>query len=183
MSDTTVDATTPRAWVGCLSCYNSGRLVGEWYDAADADEVSAATLHVDAGTVARIDCADLWVLDHEHLPISGECSPAEAAEWGRLIAEVDEWERDAFLAWLRAGNYSHNGLGVPDAGEFRDVYAGEWSTFREYAENLADEIGLLSDVPEEVARYFDWAGWTQDLAYDHNVEATASNGVFVFRTH
>ena len=34
---------------------------------------------------------------------------------------VDESEREAFEAWLANGN-------EPDADEFRDAYAGEWST-------------------------------------------------------
>ena len=32
--------TTPRAWIGCLACYNEGRLVGDWYDAINAAEVT-----------------------------------------------------------------------------------------------------------------------------------------------
>ena len=28
---------TPRAWIGCLACYNNARLVGEWFDAETAD--------------------------------------------------------------------------------------------------------------------------------------------------
>jgi antirestriction protein len=29
---------TPRAWVGCLACYNGGELVGAWVDGTDAEE-------------------------------------------------------------------------------------------------------------------------------------------------
>lgn len=39
MTTTSTD-TTPRVWVGCLACYNAGRLVGDWHDASDADEVT-----------------------------------------------------------------------------------------------------------------------------------------------
>ena len=28
---------------------------------------------------------------------------------------------------------------------------------------------MMTDWPEEAARYFDWAGWTRDLAFDHTV--------------
>lgn len=37
---TTAISTTPRAWIGCLACYNEGRLVGDWFDAVTADEVT-----------------------------------------------------------------------------------------------------------------------------------------------
>ena len=35
--------TTPRVWIGCLACYNEGRLVGDWYDAITADEITTAS--------------------------------------------------------------------------------------------------------------------------------------------
>ena len=66
--------TTPRAWIGCLACYNEGRLVGDWYDAINADEVTTYDLH---GAHSRADSHDeLWVMDHENIPVSGEMSPA-----------------------------------------------------------------------------------------------------------
>ena len=182
MTTMTTD-TTPRVWIGCLACYNNGRLVGEWFPAADADTVTVDGLHVDAGTVARVSCEELWVMDHEHLPITGECSPAEAAEWGRLMDEVDEWQRGALVAWVRSGDYIAEGRGdLPSLSDFEERYAGEWGTFREYAESLADDIGLLSDAPETLATYFDWDAWTRDLAYDYTTEPAPNGGVYVFRS-
>ena len=51
----------------------------------------------------------------------------------------------------------------------------------EYAENLADDIGLLADMPEEIARYFDWQAWSRDLAFDYSTYGNPEGGVFVFR--
>jgi hypothetical protein len=31
----------PRAWVGCLACYNDGRLVGSWMDGEEAGDREA----------------------------------------------------------------------------------------------------------------------------------------------
>ena len=58
---------------------------------------------------------------------------------------------------------------------------GSWDSFREYADQLADDIGLLADVPEEIARYFDWRVWTRDLAFDYSTYDDPEGGVFVFR--
>ena len=33
MTTRTNTDTRPRAWIGCLACYNNARLVGEWFDA------------------------------------------------------------------------------------------------------------------------------------------------------
>ena len=38
MTTRTNTDTTPRAWIGCLACYNNARLVGEWFDAETADK-------------------------------------------------------------------------------------------------------------------------------------------------
>ena len=35
-----VEVVRPRVWVGCLGCYNAGRLVGRWVDAEDAADLS-----------------------------------------------------------------------------------------------------------------------------------------------
>ncbi|WP_283205483.1 antirestriction protein ArdA [Glutamicibacter sp. V16R2B1] len=46
--------STLRVWVDCLHCYNSGRLVGEWFDAVDADEVTLTACTVEWAVPAPI---------------------------------------------------------------------------------------------------------------------------------
>lgn len=75
----------PRAWVGCLSCYNNGTLKGKWLDVDGLE---------DAETLEQV-CPDpsheeLWVMDHENLATGGEMSPAEAAKRARAITELIE---------------------------------------------------------------------------------------------
>lgn len=54
MTPTTITdvETTPRVWIGCLACYNEGRLVGDWHDALGADEVTSEDVH-GVGSVRR----------------------------------------------------------------------------------------------------------------------------------
>ena len=172
--------TTPRVWVGCLSCYNEGRLVGDWFDAATADEVTLADVH---GAHSRADSHDeLWVFDHENLPIRGELDPLAAAEWGRVYTEVGPEHWPALCAWVESGDYVAEGnTDLPSISDFAERYQGHWDTFAEFAEQLADYIGLLAGVPEEIARYFDWSAWTRDLAFDYRVYDDPEGGVFVFR--
>lgn len=73
MTTRTNTDTTPRAWIGCLACYNNARLVGEWFDAETADEVTLADVHGGAHR-AHSGCEELWVMDHENIPASGEIS-------------------------------------------------------------------------------------------------------------
>lgn len=93
MTATATDET-PKAWIACLHCYNSGHLVGDWFDAVGADEVTLADVHKGSGR-GWAACEELWVMDNELIPASGEMSPQEAAEWGRVLAEVDDHLRPA----------------------------------------------------------------------------------------
>lgn len=171
--------TEPAVWIGCLACYNAGRLTGDWYDATEADQITPARLHGGVSTTHE----ELWIFDHEHLPIDGECSPQEAAKLARHLEEADEHLRQAFLAWISSGSHVLDGDNLPDHGEFTDRYCGHWDSFEDYAHNLADDTGLLQDLPEHVTRYFNWSSWTSDLEHDYTVLTAAEGGVYVFRDH
>ena len=182
MTTTTSSATdtTPRAWVGCLHCYNSGHLVGHWFDAESADEVTLADVHEGSG-FNYAECEELWVFVHENIPVRGELDPLAAAEWGRVYTEVGPEYWPALCAWVESGDYVTEGdTDLPSISEFEESYCGEWDSFEDYAENLADNTGLLDNIPEEIARYFDWSAWTRDLAMDYSVHDNPEGGVFVF---
>ncbi len=172
--------TTPRVWIGCLACYNEGRLVGDWYDAITADEITTYDIH---GAHSRADSHDeLWVMDHENIPVKGEMSPADAAAWGRCLAEVDEHLRPALIAWVESSDYVTEGNSdLPCIPDFIERYCGEWESFNDYVEDLVESTGMLSDIPEEVARYFDHAAFARDLRFDYVTHANPEGGVFVFR--
>ncbi|WP_404465275.1 antirestriction protein ArdA [Micrococcus antarcticus] len=172
--------TAPRVWIGCLACYNAGRLVGHWCDAAGADAVTLADVHRSAGG-ARRDCEELWVMDHERLPVREEMDPTTAARWGALHEEVGEDRWDGFCAWVRSGAYEEDGDGLPAAGAFEDAYEGCWPSFEDYAYRLADDVGLQHGWSEEARTYFSWERWVRDLAFDYVVEDAAGGDVHVFR--
>ena len=172
--------TTPRVWIGCLHCYNDGRLVGDWFNAATADEVTTYDVH---GAHSRDDSHDeLWVFDHENLPVRGEFGVLEATEWGGVYEEAGGEQWPALCAWVESGDYVAEGTGdLPSISDFEESYQGHWESFEDYARELADDIGLLADVPEEIARYFDWQAWSRDLAFDYATHDNPEGGVFVFR--
>ena len=173
--------TTPRVWIVCLSCYNRGRLIGEWFDAATADEVTLADVHEGSG-LGYAECEELWCFDYENIPVRGELDPLAAAEWGRVYTEVGPEYWPPLCAWVESGDYVAEGnTDLPSISDFEERYQGHWDTFAEYAENLADDIGLLDGVPEQIANYFDWSAWTRDLAFDYSTYGNPEGGVFVFR--
>lgn len=181
MSTLTIADTTPRVWPACLNCYNNGRLVGQWVYCTDAADLTIESLHEGSGE-PYADCEEIWCLDHENIPIKGEMSLAEAARWGETYDEADPEQWPAICAWVKSGCYTAEGTGdIPSLPDFEETYQGLWGSFREYAEQLADDIGLTDGWPEEAQRYFDWDAWTRDLAFDYTVMDAPDGGVFVFR--
>lgn len=182
-TSTTTDHT-PHVWIGCLHCQNSGHLIGAWFDAAGADEVTLADVHAGSGRDYAA-CEELWCLDHENLPVRREMSLQEAADWGRVYEEVGAEQWPAVYAWVCSGAHVTEGTGdLPSISDFEDAYQGHWDSFREYVEQLADDTGMMQGWPEEAQRYFSWDSWTADVKFDHVVcDAPAPDyGVYVFRS-
>lgn len=115
MSCSTVTVVDPRVWIGCLSCYNEGRLAGEWVDAADAGALMPGDLHGSPTTHDK-----MWVFDLEGFPTGiGEMSPSAAVPWGELLDEVGTTQWPAPLAWVETGCYIAEGAGdFPSLGDF-----------------------------------------------------------------
>ncbi|GAB3582818.1 antirestriction protein ArdA [Calidifontibacter terrae] len=174
---------TPRVWIGCLNCYNSGRLVGQWFECSAVLETAIADIHSGAESV-RAGCEETWCLDHENVPVRGEFGPLDAAEWGRVYEEAGAERWPAVMAWVRSGSHVTEGRGdIPSMSDFDERYCGHWESFREYAEDLADSAGLTEGWPEDAIRYFNWASWTSDLKHDYVVCDAGSPdcGVYIFR--
>ena len=81
MTVTEIDSGA-RAWVGCLGCYNGGRLRGWWLDCDSIAELPERC------NVCGSD--EWWVLDHELGNGFGEMSPAEFVEIVERWQQLDE---------------------------------------------------------------------------------------------
>lgn len=153
----TMTTDSPRAWVGCLACYNDGRLVGDWLDAdglEDSDTLEAIC--------PRPDHEELWVMDHENL-IGGEMSPAEAARQARALEDLALEAEDLYMPLAVAREYIE-GLNINDPSawpslesSFNSAADSETDYVAEYMENLTG----LPDLPYWL--HIDYAGSFSDL--------------------
>ena len=165
----------PRVWIGCLACYNNGELVGHWYDAVDAGDVLPVDIHGCPTTHE-----EMWVMDHENMPVRGEMDPMTAARWGALIeSEVPMW-RGAYLAWLDDQGIT-DPTDAPTADAFSEILVGEWSDFTDFAEMIVQDTGLLDGVPTEVSNYFDIDSFARDLAFDYTTIDSPHGTVWVYQ--
>lgn len=193
---TTTD--TPRAWVGCLACYNAGNLVGSWVDGIEAAEDSSrphVRLHdsmkydrpATAATQAALDRGheETWCFDLEGYGsfLSSECSPTEAQAVAEDLAETESRisNLDAFDAYIGPRGLAPNeGLldAVPD---FEDAFCGQWESERDYAMELADAMGVEPKEYVWPTSCIDWEQATRELFMDYSSAPAPSGGVYVFR--
>lgn len=178
-------ANKPKVWIGCLACYNEGRLVGDWVDAVDADEVDQATVHKHPEAAAyrnNTSHDELWCFDHDCLPMSGEIAPHDAVAWGERYEELEDSQWEPYLRWCT--DVLHETTTPPDAEEFRIAWRGEWADFSDFAWQQFQELGVADGMTEEQARYFNFEQWASDYEMDFHVHPAARSGhVWIYNAY
>lgn len=139
----------------------------------------------------RTDLADWWCHDCETVtdycqdlnPFDDDDEDETPDALTERFQECDEWQRQAFRAWYESGDYVSDGDDLPSLSDFEEAYCGEWDGWRQYAEEMADEmIHPTGPADEFLARYFDYDKFARDLAFDYTtVPAPHGLGIFVFR--
>ncbi|WP_369186501.1 antirestriction protein ArdA [Streptomyces sp. R08] len=155
----------PRVWIGCLACYNAGRLVGDWYDGDTADDVTPEDLHGRATSHE-----ELWVMDHDGFSgaLDGECSPCEAAEIARALSELTDDESSAFAAWFQL--YAEHDERDEWVEKFRDDYRGFHDSEADFAREWFEE----TSSEEEKARLTQWPFY--DIDWDRASQELFTGG-------
>ena len=176
----------PAAWVGCLSCYNNGQLRGHWITAQQAaDEITADNITygnqaetVTTGNYTTQRCRkcggdEFDVFDTQHTPASCR-SVREFYENAEQLAELHD--ADDLTRLIALADWLGNTTSLEDLKTYDDEnYAGQWDSFQDYAENYADDVGLLADMPETLHHYFDYEAFARDLAHDYYHDDTTGH--------
>lgn len=184
MTMTATPDTDRKVWVGCLACYNDGRLMGAWFDAADVGELTSGELH-EANDPNRHDLKDqregygeheeIWCFDIEGFGHwNTEMSPSEAFRKDEEIARVVDATgapAAAVLAWAeRTGN--------DDLSCFEDDWHGEHASAEEFVENFYEETGQELGP---LASYIDWERVARDWGFEGwHFHDTSDGTVYVF---
>lgn len=169
-----------RIYIACLACYNDGRLHGVFVE--DSDLLDADSID-DKRKDMQAQCGhtdnDWAIHDSEGLGNIGEFTTfADVATRAELIDKHGE----PFLAWASSQGLDDFRDNVGE--QFEDAYHGEWSSLEAYAEDYVEQTGMLSGVPDLVARYFDYESFARDLQLGGDVfTLDAPNGVYVFNNY
>lgn len=173
---TTTTTATPKAWVGCLGCYNNGSLIGKWLDGESCADLEAAGLakietHGDytAPRCVRCGADEFAVMDHEGYGdlLDGECSAPEAQAVALAIATIEGKGLDIEAVAAYANNMHLSIANFDDwKDNYEEAYIGEYDNMKEYAEEYVNMCGLLVGIPDNIARYFDYEAYGHDLEAD-----------------
>lgn len=161
LDDYKYDSNTdnPALYVGTYKKYNEGSLFGMWLDLtsfASAEDFFQVCrfLHRDEAD------PELMFQDYMNFPAAwySECGMDED-KFSKILeyADLDEDEREAYEDYL--DDMNSNG----SISDFRESYNGHWDSEEEFAENLVDELSMLSDAPESLKRFFDYKKFAREL--------------------
>ena len=144
-----------------LSDYNNGDLISKTFDLDDFptyDDLATARSEWLEELTEELNDGELReefiVADYEGIPAS----------------LMGQWDIDSdYVDWLAA--CEKHGADVVNAATELDIpfdkideaYAGTASSDVEFAEELADAIGLLDEVPDNLKMYFDMEAFARDL--------------------
>lgn len=126
----------------------------------------------------QVPSAEEWAMhDFEGLPeFFGEYPQLkDIARYVELLEDNSEWDEDDILAVVNDFgdlNYATEAI--------TNNYIGKCDSFREYADQLADDVVISDTTNQTLINYFDYAAFARDLRMDYTVVDT-SDGVLIFR--
>jgi hypothetical protein len=164
-------------WLGSLSDYNNGDLVGRWISLpTDEDALSSAMAAVTYGGKWDYFIADF---ESEYVKVGEYDDPHKLNEMAERIEELGDDLDPKILEWLMV-DVGYNDF--EDALEkVKEVQT--FSTWQEAAYDYFDE-NLFSDVDEATrdrfSNYIDWDGVWTDLQHSATTRHTFTDGAYVF---
>lgn len=196
----TTKTETPRVWIGCLASYNAGRLIGEWVDAVDVDEMQECWERVKVLAVAAArevgeypvyfgPPEEPFLADYDGFGNGLSSHFGEYADWAQVAAagQAIEEHGDDVVAWALDNSVPFD--------EIDQHVRGEHESEEEYAQELVEEIGWSNvsaqlyhdgygghdqsnqiNVFEELSSYLDWESIARELFRHGNYTSLPRGG-------
>jgi antirestriction protein len=157
-----------RAFVSTYGLYNSGRLIGRWFDADELDDPDAvlaeiAAMASKAGVSEEVG-EELMIQDHEGFPVEpGESQDVSTLYevWSACNADPDLVRR--VKLYVAATGSRDSWSDIVNAAEDMTVYEGDNLSDAVY--NFLEEAGMLADLPAWARDYIDCERYGRDMLY------------------
>lgn len=161
-----------QVWVGSLHLYNSGHLIGQWYDLEiyqdDAESLEEDAKQYIIDNLPEGECEgeateELWCFDVEGLSC-GEVSPSTAVElYSEIMEKADKLGYDAELIL----ELESDGYTVDEHTCIVHTEKGDWC-----------ELAGMMEEYEEAGRFADYIDW--EAMYKYNYDLISVNSGYVF---
>lgn len=158
-----------RIYLTNLGKYNEGQLIGEWVDLPCTDDELEAVkkrIGISDEPDENGNYYEEWFItdyesDIEGVTVGEYDNLDELNEFAEELDNLDIDQQQAIKAFLEDGSTFNEALeGVQD-GNYRIYYGCD--TMEEVAMEVVEECGMLENVPENVARYFNYEAFGRDL--------------------
>jgi antirestriction protein len=180
-----------KIFLGCLACYNEGRIIGQWLN---LDEYDYEELEEKAKTIVKESpCVygeeyDIQDFEGFYKLLKGS-SPSLNDIWTahealKLIEEETD-DIDLFMEFVELEGYDDLILaGNADQvlNRFGDKYLGSWKTLEEWAYDFMEDTYFSHEkVPDVIKNYFDYQAYARDCELEGSIYTIRHNGqVHVF---
>ena len=174
-----------KIYVTNLGKYNEGFLIGKWLELPATEEEIEKTLEEigisDEPDENGIYYEEYFITDYETdmdgIKVSEYSNIDDLNELAETIDDLDEDEKEIVNASMGEG-YS-----LEDAIEKKDdvmIYYN-CSNMEQVAEDYAEQVGLLNDIPESLRYYFDFEAYGRDMGFEgHFVFTDSGNCVQIY---
>lgn len=160
-----------------LGKYNEGELLGEWL------ELPATKQEIDE-TMAKIgineEYEEYFITDYETdikgVEVGEYSNIDELNELAGQLDELEEDEQKVIQAMLLDGYTFNEALEKASNGDYAIYY--DCDDMVDVAYQIVEECGYLNNVPEAIARYFDYKAFGRDLEIEGNFVAL-DNSIYI----
>lgn len=156
-----------------LGKYNEGQLIGEWVELPVSKEELQKVFE-------RIGINEEY---EEYFITDYECDFYKIGEYENIdtlneiaerIEELDEEEASIVKALMSELSYTlDEAIDKVNSGDYRIYY--DCNDMTDIAYQVVEECGYLNNVPDNVARYFDYESFGRDLGIEGNYIFTDDN--------
>ncbi|MCY8256473.1 antirestriction protein ArdA [Bacillus spizizenii] len=150
--------TEIKIWVGNLGKYNEGDLVGEWFTLpADMEEIEEAI-------GLNEEYEEYYIADFEAPFTIGQHDCIDSLnEIAERIDGMEDYEIEAAAELVGIGAVADFEDGLNEVEDGRVYFYHDCNTMEEVAMEIINETGMLDEVPDKVAMYFDYEAYARDL--------------------
>jgi len=147
-----------KVYVGTYAKYNNGSISGEWLTLSnyvDAEDflIACQELHQDEHDPEFM----FQDIDGEHFGMISESSIDDSL-W-ELINTLDDDEAEIYAAYRKNFDGSW--------AECQDAYSGKYDSDEAFAEDMAEQCGMLQDKVSWPYTCIDWEWAARELMYDY----------------